>query len=230
MKTKLTSGAVRNGIGNPKRKVSEGAKLRLVNKGTHHRKKASAWFQMPGADLSADKGIPRRDSSGCAGKRGSCTRAEALSTWSEWSAIAVSGYAGLWLERNGNSLAKTLSAPLIATLLGLLATNVGLIPSSSEVYGFVGNYLLALAVPMLLFGANMTRVFKETKQLLGAFVIGSVATLVATTICYRFIPLTSLGQDSWKIASALSARHIGKQCESLARVAVYLNSFYSALT
>ena len=54
------------------------------------------------------------------------------------------------------------------------------------------------------------RIFKETGKLLVAFSIGSVATVVGTLVAFKLIPLQALGpMDSWKIASALAARHIG---------------------
>lgn len=54
------------------------------------------------------------------------------------------------------------------------------------------------------------RVFKETGKLLVAFIIGAFATVVGTVVAFKMVPLTALGaSDSWKIASALAARHIG---------------------
>lgn len=54
------------------------------------------------------------------------------------------------------------------------------------------------------------RVFKETGRLLIAFIIGAFATVVGTIAAFKLVPLAALGaQDSWKIASALAARHIG---------------------
>lgn len=36
-----------------------------------------------------------------------------------------------------------------------------------------------------------------------------MATTIATVVAYLLVPMRSLGQDSWKIAAALMARHIG---------------------
>jgi uncharacterized membrane protein len=117
---------------------------------------------------------------------------------------------GLYLERNGGELVKTLSAPLLATLIALIMTNIGIIPSSSEVYTLINRFMLPLAVPMLLLSANLRKVFTETKRLLGAFLLGSLATCIATCVTFYFIPLANLGaQESWKVASALASRHIG---------------------
>jgi uncharacterized membrane protein len=37
----------------------------------------------------------------------------------------------------------------------------------------------------------------------------TVATTIGTLVAYLLVPMRSLGQDSWKIAAALMARHIG---------------------
>ena len=52
------------------------------------------------------------------------------------------------------------------------------------------------------------KVFKETGKLLGAFVLGALATVAGTVLAFKLVPLTALGAaDSWKIAAALAARH-----------------------
>lgn len=53
------------------------------------------------------------------------------------------------------------------------------------------------------------RVFRETGKLLVVFVMGSVATIVGTLAAAKLFPLVALGQDAWKVAAALCARHIG---------------------
>uniref|UniRef100_J3MAK7 Uncharacterized protein n=1 Tax=Oryza brachyantha TaxID=4533 RepID=J3MAK7_ORYBR len=70
-------------------------------------------------------------------------------------------------------------------------------------------YLLPATVPLLLLGADLRRVVSTTGDLLKAFLIGSVATTIGTTIAYLLVPMRSLGQDSWKIAAALMGSYIG---------------------
>ena len=44
---------------------------------------------------------------------------------------------------------------LVATLLGLLISNIGLIPCDAPQYAVVNKMLLPLAIPMLLFSADL---------------------------------------------------------------------------
>jgi Protein of unknown function (DUF819) len=57
-------------------------------------------------------------------------------------------------------------------------------------------------------------------ELLPAFLLGSVATVVSTLCALAIFPLASLGENGWKIAAALCARHIGGAVNFVAVAAV----------
>lgn len=113
----------------------------------------------------------------------------------------------MWSETT--PLGRQFTGQIVTILIALAFSNIGVIPFDAPVYGFVNKYLLPLAVPLLLFQGNLTRVFKETGRLLTMFSLGSIGTILGTLVAMYLIPLHSLGADGWKIASALAARHIG---------------------
>nr|KJB34162.1 hypothetical protein B456_006G051100 [Gossypium raimondii] len=123
--------------------------------------------------------------------------------WGTWTALFATGAFGLWSENT--KAGSALSGALVSTLIGLAASNLGIISSEAKVYSIVKEFLLPLAVPLLLFRADLRRVIKSTGKLLLAFLLGSVGTALA----YLIVPMRALGQDSWKIAAALMGRHIG---------------------
>ncbi|KAK1274226.1 hypothetical protein QJS04_geneDACA017352 [Acorus gramineus] len=127
--------------------------------------------------------------------------------WGMWTALFATGAFGIWSE--GTTMGKTLSGALVSTLVGLGASNLGIIPCEAPAYGVVLEYLLPMAVPLLLFKADLRRVVRSTGTLLITFLLGSVATTIGTIVAYLVVPMRSLGQDSWKIAAALMSRHIG---------------------
>ena len=92
--------------------------------------------------------------------------------------------------------------------LALILVNTGVLPPDAPLYGAVNRFLVPLAVPMLLLGADLRRVFRDTGSLLLAFVIGSVATIVSTIIAAAVLPMHGV-DGAWKIAAALCSRHIG---------------------
>ena len=53
------------------------------------------------------------------------------------------------------------------------------------------------------------RVLSETGRLLGAFAWGALGTVLGSLLTFWLMPLRTLGADGWKVAAALTARHIG---------------------
>ncbi|KAK9813720.1 hypothetical protein WJX73_005290 [Symbiochloris irregularis] len=129
------------------------------------------------------------------------------SPWGIWTGLTIAGAVGFWSEKT--RLGKELSGPLVSTLAGLLLSNISLIPCNAPQYGIVNKFLLPLAVPMLLFTADLKKILADTGKLLAAFCIGACATVAGTLVAFKILPLASLGADGWKVASALCARHIG---------------------
>ncbi|KAJ0842559.1 hypothetical protein HanPSC8_Chr14g0643091 [Helianthus annuus] len=127
--------------------------------------------------------------------------------WGTWTALFATGAFGLWSEKT--KIGRMISAALVSILLGLAASNIGIIPHEAKAYSVVMEYLLPLTIPLMLFRADMRDVIKSTGNLFLAFLIGSVATTVGTLVAFMIVPMRSLGQDSWKIASALMASYIG---------------------
>jgi len=132
---------------------------------------------------------------------------EASDTWALWAVLLTASACGLASERT--KVGKLLSAPIVTTLLGLALSNVGAIPASAPVYGAVTSFLLPLSVPLLLFGADMRRVVRDTGRLLLAFLIGAAGVVAGSVVALALAPMAHLGEDAWKITAALCARHIG---------------------
>ncbi|GIL89103.1 hypothetical protein Vretifemale_16972 [Volvox reticuliferus] len=128
--------------------------------------------------------------------------------WGVWTGLILAGAFGLWSERT--RLGKELSGALVSTLAGMFLANVGLLPAGAPELHTVYKYLLPLAIPMLLFAADLRRILAETGRLLVAFLLGSAATLGGSLAAMAVFPLGRfLGEEGWKVASALTARHIG---------------------
>ncbi|KAL1552846.1 hypothetical protein AAHA92_13595 [Salvia divinorum] len=140
--------------------------------------------------------------------------------WGVWTALFATGAFGLWSEKT--KIGSVISAALVSILVGLAASNLGIIPHDAPAYSAVFQYLLPLTIPLLLFRADLRQVVRTTGTLFLAFLLGSVATVVGTAVAFLIVPMRSLGQDSWKIGSALMGSYIGGAinyiaiCEALA--------------
>ena len=73
--------------------------------------------------------------------------------WGVWAVLALAGAAGMWAEET--RLGKELSGALCATLTGMLLANVGVLPTGAAEINTVYKFVLPLAIPMLLFSANL---------------------------------------------------------------------------
>ncbi|XP_009150924.1 uncharacterized membrane protein YjcL [Brassica rapa] len=127
--------------------------------------------------------------------------------WGQWAALFAAGAFGVWSEKT--KMGSMMSGALTSTLLGLAASNLGLIPFETPSYSFFMEFLLPHTIPLLLFRADLRRIIRSTGSLLLAFLIGSVATVVGTVVAFMLVPMRSLGPDNWKIAAALMGSYIG---------------------
>ena len=83
-------------------------------------------------------------------------------------------FCGIVLLRSERTkIGSTLSGSLVSILVGLAASNVGIVSSEVPAYDVVLQFLLPVAVPLLLFRADLRRVIKSTGTLLLAFLLGS---------------------------------------------------------
>ncbi|MDR2180957.1 MAG: DUF819 family protein [Synergistaceae bacterium] len=102
-----------------------------------------------------------------------------------WAAISI------WLEQK-YKWAATLTGCMIALLGAMALANLGVVPVDSPVYDSVWGYVVPLAVPLLLFDADIRRIWKESGRTFVAFHFAAGGTLlgtcVATFLFYRYIP------------------------------------------
>lgn len=125
--------------------------------------------------------------------------------WMLWAVLILSATFGIWAEQYTKWGSK-LSAVVISILTTFLLSNLYIIPTQAPTYDVVWSYLVPLAVPLLLFKANIRRIIKEAGPTLVAFAIGSVGTIVGTYIAFKTIPL---GEEGWKLAGIFCSTYIG---------------------
>jgi uncharacterized membrane protein len=99
-------------------------------------------------------------------------------------------------------------------LITAVLTNIGILPATGSIHlTLLQGFVLKLATPMLLFGADLKKIFRETGVMLKAFLLGTFGTLLGSFLAMLLlaIPLNNIGLpgDSWKICSALCAKNIG---------------------
>lgn len=99
-----------------------------------------------------------------------------------WAVIAIGTATSIWLEQNYRWAAR-LSGPVVALIIGMLLSNFKLIPMSAPAYDFIGNWLVPLAIPLLLFRANIFNIIRDSGKTFIAFHISAVGTVLGAILC-----------------------------------------------
>jgi len=100
----------------------------------------------------------------------------ASDNWGNWTFLLSTAALGTWSEKR-SPVGKALTGALVSLLLGLAASSAGVVAAGATAYRVALDYLLPLAIPLLLFRADLRRrrrgVFRSTGSLLLAFLLGS---------------------------------------------------------
>ncbi len=151
------------------------------------------------------------------------TLISADNTWVLWALIIGSAAISIVLEQKYSWGAKV-SGAIIALLFGLGMSNLRIIPTEAAVYDAVWGYVVPLAIPMLLFKADIRKIWRESGKMLKAFVFAAIGTsvgaFVATFLLKGAIP--ELG----KIGGTMTASYIGGGVNFVAMTAVFKPSEY----
>ena len=136
---------------------------------------------------------------------------------------------GFWVETT--AIGRKASGVLIILCLGVLLSNIQIIPHSADAYGVVGSMLVPLAIPMLLFRADLNQVFAEVGPMLKAFIASALViavSIIVLTLAFDF------GEYESKVAGTLAGSYIGGSLNFVATAqAVQLddpNHYVAALT
>jgi uncharacterized membrane protein len=126
---------------------------------------------------------------------------DALSLWAIlFSLLAV----GFWVDSHPR-LKKT-SGALWVIVGGVLLSNFRITPFESESYGFVFTYAVPLAIPLLLFKANLAKIFQQSGRVMRTFLVASLATGIAAVLA---LYLVDLGEAGPQVAGVIAAGYIG---------------------
>ena len=126
-------------------------------------------------------------------------------SWAIWSVLLAAAAFGFWAE--GKRWGRKLSGAVLTMAATFLLSNLRIIPAENvPAYDVVWSYLVPLAIPLLLFRADLRRILRETGPTLLAFAIGGVGTVIGTIIAFHVVPL---GPEGWKLAAIFSATYVG---------------------
>ena len=132
-----------------------------------------------------------------------------------WAALFVCVGLGFWSQRS-TAFGRKYSGIMVTMGLAMLLSNIGIMPTSSEVYDVTWEVFLLLAMPMLLYHANLRIVIRNSGPLLLAFGIGVVGVVLGAIVATALVPL---GDIAAPVAGMLTATYTGGS-HNLAAVAL----------
>lgn len=124
--------------------------------------------------------------------------------WALWAVLLSCATFALWAERT--RWGGKLSGAVLAIGAAFVLSNAGVIPVDAPAYGVVWSYLIPLAIPLLLFQADLKRILREAGPTLLAFVAGAVGTVIGTIVAFKLVPI---GDEGWKMAGIFCATYVG---------------------
>ncbi len=134
--------------------------------------------------------------------------------WGLWAFLFIIAAFSLWAEKS--KIGSKLSAVVIAIIAAFILSNLSIIPTEAPAYDMVWSYLVPLAIPLLLFRANLRRIIKEAGPTLIAFFFGAIGTIIGTLISFAIF---SLGPEGWKLAGIFCSTYIGGSMNYVATAA-----------
>lgn len=108
---------------------------------------------------------------------------------------------------------------LFIILFPALLSAFGILPRGAPLYGMVVEYFVPLSLPLLLFQADLRRIWRESGRVLIAFLGAAAATVVGAMLA---LPLVDLGSEEGVWVGILTAGFIGGSANA-GSVAVAMN-------
>jgi uncharacterized membrane protein len=111
---------------------------------------------------------------------------------------------GFWSERT--KLGQWLSGVVLTILAGTALANFRIVPFASPFHDMVWVYAVSLAIPLLLFHADIRKLISEAGMMIAAFAIAVAGTVAGVLAGFYLI---DLGPDANRIVATLGASWIG---------------------
>lgn len=127
-------------------------------------------------------------------------------TWVLWAILTGWAAISIWLEQKYKWASKVTGA-IIGLIGAMILANFKVIPTASPVYDQVWGYVVPLAIPLLLYNANIRKIWKESGRMIVIFLISSVGTMLGALV--GFLALNNAIPLLYKIGAMMTGSYIG---------------------
>jgi len=121
--------------------------------------------------------------------------------------LAAVVFTAVQLERRYRPF-RSLSAALVGILLGMLLSNLGIIPGESPTYQFLVGPGVSVGIVLILLSVDLRTVISAGPRMLGGFGIGAAGTAVGAVV--GGLTWSGLvGPESWKLSGQFAGTYTG---------------------
>lgn len=114
-------------------------------------------------------------------ERGARTAISPGDVWALWAVIIVWVAVSIAMEQRYRWVAKV-SGPVLVMLGAIALVNLRILPQVSPVYDVIGNYVVPICIPLLLFRANIFTILKESGPMFLAFHLSALGTVIGAAV------------------------------------------------
>lgn len=102
----------------------------------------------------------------------------------------------------------SLGSALLGILLGMLLSNLGVIPGESPAYDFLGGPAVSAGIVLILLTVDLRTVAKAGPKMLAAFTIGGIGAAIGASVAAVLLA-DAIGPETWKLAGQYTATYTG---------------------
>ena len=103
---------------------------------------------------------------------------------------------------------RALGSALVGILLGMLLSNLGIIPGESAAYDFLGGPAVSAGIILILLTVDVRSVAQAGPTMFAAFVIGAIGSALGASISALLLA-DAIGPETWKLAGQYTATYTG---------------------
>lgn len=106
--------------------------------------------------------------------------------WALWAILTCIAAFSIWMEQT-YAWANKVTGCVIALILAMLLANFRIIPTDAPTYDAVWSYVVPLAIPLLLYNANIKKIWKESGRLLIIFLLSGFGTILGGVLAFYLL-------------------------------------------
>lgn len=127
-------------------------------------------------------------------------------SWALWTVLIATTALSIYLEQTYKWASKITGA-IIGLVIAMALANFRVIPTDAPTFDVVWDYVVPLAIPLLLFNANIKKIWRESGRMVIIFLLSSLGTLLGTFIA--FILLRNKIPELYRMAAIMTGSYIG---------------------